>query len=72
MVKAREATAKATVIVNYKGSADVAEWLKGLADHVNLPVTNVLDLALMEFSKSREYRPMPRRQARRGRPKSGG
>ena len=61
-------TGKSIVIVNYKGSSDVADWLRGLAEHVGLPVTNVLDLALIEFAKSRQYRAMPRRQARRGRP----
>jgi hypothetical protein len=52
-------------IVGYKGSAEFARWLNGLADHVGVPVTVAIDLGLKALSEKHGYDAMPRRIRKR-------
>jgi hypothetical protein len=52
-------------ILTLKGTEEFSDWLKRLADHTGLPVTNTIDQALLHFAKSQGFdEPMPRRQKR--------
>jgi hypothetical protein len=52
-------------LVSLKGNEQWAAWLRGLSDHVCLPATNVVDMALKEYAQRVEFPiPMPKRQNR--------
>jgi hypothetical protein len=52
-------------ILTLKGTEEFSDWLKGLAAHIGLPVTNTIDQALKVLSEQKQYKkPMPRRQKR--------
>lgn len=43
---------KKGTIIAYKGSDEFAGWVKRLAAHVRLPVTNTFDMALKAYAES--------------------
>ena len=52
-------------LVSLKGNERWAAWLRGLSDHVGVPATNVVDMALKSYAQQVGYPdPMPRRQNR--------
>jgi hypothetical protein len=66
MAKKKAARAvKQNTLVAYKGTEAFGEWLKRLAEHTGLPVTNTLDLALKCHAEKVGFtEPMPKRQVR--------
>lgn len=41
--------------VSLKGSLEWRDWLKGLADHMDMPATVVIDQALKAYAKANGY-----------------
>jgi hypothetical protein len=49
-------------ILSIKGSEEWRDWLRGLADHVHMPATTLIDQALIKFARGVGYdEPMPKR-----------
>lgn len=52
-------------LVSLKGNESWGSWLKGLSDHLCLPSTNVVDMALKDYALKVGFPiPMPKRQNR--------
>lgn len=52
-------------IIAIKGSDEFAKWLKDLADHAGLPMTNTIDQALKAYADKVGFAtPMPKRLSR--------
>jgi hypothetical protein len=46
-------------IASFKGSADFAEWINGLAVHSRLTISALIEHALVEYAQSHGYEPTP-------------
>jgi hypothetical protein len=59
---------ESNLLISYKADPQTydtfKEWMEGLAEHVGVPVTIMLDMALKVFAEKHKYRPIPKRLAR--------
>jgi hypothetical protein len=46
-------------VLTIKGTEEWKEWLSGLSDHLRIPTSTIVDLALVQFAKSEGYEPAP-------------
>jgi hypothetical protein len=51
-----------STVLTIKGTDDWKEWLNGLSDHLRMPTSTIVDLALVMYAKEKGYaREAPKR-----------
>jgi hypothetical protein len=48
-----------TTVVTIKGTDEWKDWLNGLSDHLRIPTSTVVDLALVLYARENGYRKDP-------------
>lgn len=48
-----------SVVLTIKGADEWKEWLNGLSDHLRIPTSTIVDLALVRYAKEVGYEKAP-------------